>query len=273
MRRLCQTTSPSHSSPKASSVAQDRLAPRPGTVRVASTSSMRTQPFARPRRARRASSRRRPPASRNATARWARARSGRDRSRQELRGDERILEAFHEPLERLAFLAGAPRHQEVAAGRGCHPRMPSRPASPRARRSSAARSPRPGPRRSAAALASREGTVSVSCPVSRPTVRGGSRREVSAMLTARCAGSRRRHGSSLTRGWNGAATNTISTRPSLRRVAAARGRVAARPIARSARPEASASQVPPRTSWARRSRVPDVLRRTPRRGRRACRCR
>jgi hypothetical protein len=69
-------------------------------------------------------------------------------------------------------------------------------------------------------LASSVATVSTSCPETRPTVRGGSWRDVSAMLTARCvwmtasgigSGSRQS-------GWKGAAANTIST-GAMRRVA------------------------------------------------------
>ena len=67
----------------------------------------------------------------------------------------------------------------------------------------------------AAAFASIEGTVSVSCPESRPTVRGGKRRELSATLTARwpwIVASSRGIGD-CTIGWNGAAANTIWMRP------------------------------------------------------------
>ena len=49
----------------------------------------------------------------------------------------------------------------------------------------AGRKPHPNPASWAASLVAMSGTVSVSCPVKRPTVRGARRREVSAATTAR----------------------------------------------------------------------------------------
>ena len=147
------------SRPKASSVRRISSA-APGTVRVVIDILDAHEPLAAVRRAHRPSSRRRPRASRSAAARWARARIGLDSSRKQRRRHERILEALHEPLERLALLSRAPRDAAdrpsrpgVAATRGCA----VAPTALRARRSIAAgiprrdprRAPRPSPRASA----------------------------------------------------------------------------------------------------------------------------
>ena len=211
--------------PKASSVRRISSA-APGTVRVVSTSSMRTSHSPPAARASSQLATRGDERAEMQRARWARARSGRGSSREQLRGHERILEALHEPLERLALAARAPRGEQPRrrARRARRSRMRSRPAAPRARRSSFGRKPTPSPATCAAAFASIVGTVSTSCPESRPTVRGGSRRERvgdahrAVALDAsrrRAAGARRRSDGMARR------RSTISTRPSGRRGEAA----------------------------------------------------
>ncbi|KAG1289328.1 hypothetical protein G6F64_014047 [Rhizopus arrhizus] len=102
------------------------------------------------------------------------------------------------------------------------------------------------------------GTVSISCPINRPTVRGSSRRAESETAIAQCSTSCSRPStpSTAAKGWVGATANTNSTVPSgSTTYPPPLGPSPGAPTSRSARLSSSASQVPDSASPISRSRV------------------
>ena len=78
------------------------------------------------------------------------------------------------------------------------------------------RKPKPTPSHCSFSLLAMSGTVSISCPINRPTVRGSSRRAESETAIAQCSTSCSRPStpSTLANGCSGATANTNATVPS-----------------------------------------------------------